>query len=539
MEWVFAFFTEYAVELGSGAAVLTIVEVTFAPFRAFSRRWRKPEQVTLTNPEALAALLPAAPPTGTMHMDLATFEAMQERALAIAKKQLAAAHGEERQRLEETIEGLNARLRDPEEALAQQQAIINGLEEQLSRRGNEIGGDDLAAAKTALEAGDFTKARALFETLSARTAPEVAANADAEFALGQIAEAEIRWPDAARHYATAARLNPVFRTLYKARQSAWRAGEYPAAFRFGEDLLDAARATGSQEQLAIAGNEHAITLQALGRHPEAEGLYRQALDIDRATIGEGHPAHAIHLNNLAAVIESQGRYPEAEGLFRQALEISRVTIGEGHPGYATHLNNLAAVVESQGRYPEAEGLYRQALGIDRATIGEGHPGYATHLNNLASVVEAQGRYPEAEGLYRQALDIDCATIGEAHPDYAIRLNNLAQVVRAQGRYPEAEGLFRQALEIGRATIGEGHPGYATHLNNFAGVVEAQGRYPEAERFYAGAMAILRQTLGDGHPNTRTVAANFLDLITSHLPASLHRAEIEALLAGSGDASPDA
>ena len=46
--------------------------------------------------------------------------------------------------------------------------------------------------------------------------------------------------------------------------------------------------------------------------------------------------------------EAQGRYEEAETLYRQALEIDRATIGEGHPDYATHLNNLALVVAGAG-----------------------------------------------------------------------------------------------------------------------------------------------------------------------------------------------
>lgn len=48
--------------------------------------------------------------------------------------------------------------------------------------------------------------------------------------------------------------------------------------------------------------------------------------------------------------------------------------------------------------------------------------------------------------------------------------------------------------------------------------------------------ILRKTLGDGHPNPRTTAANFPGLITTHLPASPHRAGLAALLAA-GAAEP--
>lgn len=80
----------------------------------------------------------------------------------------------------------------------------------------------------------------------------------------------------------------------------------------------------------------------------AEGLYRDALEIGRKTIGEGHPDYAIHLNNLAGVVQAQGRFAEAEGLFREALEIDLKTLGKGHPDYAIDLNNLALVVQAQG-----------------------------------------------------------------------------------------------------------------------------------------------------------------------------------------------
>jgi tetratricopeptide (TPR) repeat protein len=508
-----------------------------------ARRWwanrQPPPSVTLANPEALRPIASAAPPTGSMHMDLATFEAIQERALDAARKQLAAAHGAERQNLEDKIEALNARLRDPDEALAQQQAIITGLEEQLTRRSNEIGGDDLAAARTALETGDFTKARALFETLAARTAPQVAANADAEFALGQIAEAEIRWHDAHRHYKRAAQLSDALDHLRAQARMTWHLRLTDEGIPLHERLCAAVLSEHGETsaEYAIELNNLASLVRAQGRYAEAEGLYRQALDISRATIGEVHPDYATNLSNLAGVVRQQGRYAEAEGLYRQSLGIDQATIGEAHPEFATHLNNLAVVVEAQGRCAEAEGLYRQVLDIDRATIGEAHPGFATHLNNLANVVRAQGRYDQAQGLYRQALDIDRATIGEVHPEFATRLNNFALVVEAQGRYAEAEGIYRQALDIDRATIGEAHPSYATHLSNFANVVAAQGRYAEAEALFSQALSQCRKTLGDGHPNTRAFATNLLGLLTTHLPNSPHLATVRAVLAA-GPVSPN-
>ena len=211
-----AFLEDFHGEATTLGFLMTLVTAGVGFWR-WARTRNKIPKVEITNPP------PALPPAG-IHMDLATFAAMQERGLEQARRQLVAAHGEERKRLEDKIDALNARLADPDRALAEQQAIITRLEAQLSRQVYKLGGDAINDAKAALEAGDFTKARALFETLAAETEPDVQAHAQAAFALGEIAEAEIRWADAAAHYARAARLNPTAEALHKATDLMERPG---------------------------------------------------------------------------------------------------------------------------------------------------------------------------------------------------------------------------------------------------------------------------------------------------------------------------
>jgi tetratricopeptide (TPR) repeat protein len=470
-------------------ALMALAGAVFFPVRLALKHWRPPAPplVTLANPSDFRPAATTPPPPNTIQMDLEAFTALQAKLRDEARADLAKAHGSERQRLEERIDELTRRYADPETAFAQFQATITDLEDKLTRRSNDIGGDRTNEAKAALERGDFTLAKSLFEEITARAQPEVMASAEASFALGQIAESEIRWHDAASFYAQAAQLNPTYRSLSKAHEFVHHSGNYVEAERLGVLLIEAARREGIPENLAMALNDHSVTLRA------------------------------------------QGRYVEAEGLCRQALEIDTEAIGTAHPDYATHLNNLAVAVQAQGRYPEAETLFRQALEIDAKTIGTAHPNYAIYLNNLAGAVQVQARYPEAETLYRQALEIGAKTIGTAHPDYATRLNNLAGTVRALGRYPEAETLFRQALQIDAKTIGTAHPGYATDLNNLAGAVRVQGRNPEAETLYRQALAIWRDKLGDAHPNTRSCARDFLTLLETHNPTAPDIPALRALL----------
>jgi|FLOH01.1.fsa_nt_gi tetratricopeptide (TPR) repeat protein len=328
---------------------------------------------------------------------------------------------------------IETRLSDVTAALGARDQLITSLEADLTRAANEYP-EVAAKAKAALDGGDFDAADSLFAQMEDAGDLAVLATARHAYSRGEIAEERIRWVDAARHYGKAARLDGSFTNLKKAREFSWRNGDYAVALEFGPKLITAAIAEFGEntQEHALALNEHALSVHAAGRFSEAEGLYRQALEIARATIGETHPNYASDLNNLAAVVLAQGRYDEAEGLYRQALDIGRATIGETHPNYATHLNNLAAVVKAQGRYDEAEGLYRQALDIDRATIGETHPDYATRLNNLAAVVQSQGKFAAAEPFYQQAIVILDATLGPDHPTTVTIKANYAAMQAKQG-----------------------------------------------------------------------------------------------------------
>ena len=108
----------------------------------------------------------------------------------------------------------------------------------------------LDAARRALDEGDTAKADALFAEVEAMEAAAVERAAAAAFERGKLAEGEVRWADAAGHYATAARLDPSYDHLLAAREMAWRSGDYPAALRWGEDLLKARgpRARGGQHR---------------------------------------------------------------------------------------------------------------------------------------------------------------------------------------------------------------------------------------------------------------------------------------------------
>jgi tetratricopeptide (TPR) repeat protein len=449
---VWSALTLHAGPLGALAAVLAILAFIFSIFRAVAWLWRKPEQVEIVN----------LPPAPKGQLTVAEFLQIRREMRADLLAELATADPAEAVILRRRVEELERQIADPDPALAAALAEIANLKARLEREANQIGADRLRAAEDAMDRLDFSLADALFAEVEERQKLEIQTAARAAFGRGEIAEAEIRWADAATHFARAAQLDPTLEALQKATHFTQLAGDYARAERMAQDYVTLAR----------AGDDPAVLLFALDCH--------------------------------GTVLHRLGRYSEAETLIAQALLMVLNTVGAAHPAFSSCLNNLAAVVHAQGRYAGAEKLYLIILEIDRAMIREGHPDHATHLNNLAEAVRAQGRYAEAEELYRKALEIGCATIGEEHPNYATRLNNLALAVQAQARYAEAEGLYREALKIGRATIGERHPIYATRLNNLACVLVKLDRPDDARPLYEQALGILLATLPPDHPDIQKV-----------------------------------
>ena len=416
---------------------------------------------------------PAAPtPPQPLRTDQITttpqqFAQTQREMLTQTQAELEKAHGAERQQLQDKIDELNRRLANPEEALAQQHAKILDLEARLERLGNRIGGDRLNAAREALHAGEFTLADDIFAEIDAARELDVQEAASAAFGLGEVAEAQIRWADAAAHYAKAARLNPTFEALNKAHEFAWRSGDYPTALRLGEDMLAMARRSDDPEKLSLALNGHALTLHATGRFDAAAPLYREAMQITREVHGTAHPDYAVDLNNFASLLQATGRFDAAEPLYREALEIDRQVYGTAHPDYALRLNNLAELLRETGRFDEAEPVYREALGITREAHGTAHPSYAIRLNNLAELLRATGRFDEAEPLYREALEITREVHGNVNPSYATALNNLALLLKATGRFDAAEPLLREAIQVLESSLGPDHPNTQAGRKNLA------------------------------------------------------------------------
>lgn len=224
----------------------------------------------------------------------------------------------------------------------------------------------------------------------------------------------------------------------------------------GEMLIERLGLAGSLREAAVLGARAGVA-NVRGEYDDALQLFRRALDIKQAILGDNHPAVANTINSIGVVLYNQSGGDQGLEQFRQSLSIEQATLGPEHPGVANSHNNLAAALQMLGQNDEALEHHRAALALREAALGPGHPDVAGSLANLGNLLGKQGKHEEAMQLQLRALAIFEAALGPEHPEVAMTLVGIAEIASGQGQHASASEYLRRALAIREAALGPEHP----------------------------------------------------------------------------------
>ncbi|OGU10250.1 MAG: hypothetical protein A2075_21610 [Geobacteraceae bacterium GWC2_58_44] len=145
------------------------------------------------------------------------------------------------------------------------------------------------------------------------------------------------------------------------------------------------------------GFRRALGLHRAGKLPEAALLYR-------SLIAAGEPCAVDARINLGAILDQEGRHEEALGEYRQALEL-----GEGNP---LALNNMGNSLMKLGRFGEAAQRFRLAL-LQSPECLEARLA-------LGAALQRGGDAPGAIACFRDMLQLD-PSCAEAHWNLSLAL----------------------------------------------------------------------------------------------------------------------
>lgn len=345
-----------------------------------------------------------------------------------------------------------------------------------------------------------------------------------------------------------------------------RLGRPAEAMAFYRAYHAFAVARGETEAIAAGFNKIGLSLDDLGRYPEAIASYESALAAlgpgDAATPGQVIPIQA----NLASVYSRMGRPEEAYRLHTAARDRLVAAFGETSPLVATIEHNRAVCLDRLGRLEEAVDRYRASLAIaglhprQRASAaatrswlgvalaqlgdyeagesecrrahaeltaihGETHPAVATSWNHLAWLAQYFSRHDEALNAYMRFLAITRTVMPADHPDLAVAINNVGSAYGYLGRSAEARAAYEEAIRIERVAHGESYPGLAIGYQNLAELHMRDGERESALILYRRALTHRLASSGDRHPQ---VSSLWMAIANCHLQVSDTPAWVEAI-----------
>lgn len=282
----------------------------------------------------------------------------------------------------------------------------------------------------------------------------------------------------------------------------------------------------------------AETMHALGRFPDAEELFRRAIDITEG-LPSAHPLElATRLNLLGGTLSDMGRFTGAASVLRRSLAIREAHLPPGSPEIASARSALAVTLVNLGQEASATELARRVL-QDISGLPDGD-GIAIRLEAAGSTLATIGLYGEAEAPLMRAFDMqrqaparaqaralfplgqlaldlgrydeaiarlgdaeDASTPGrqlDADSQVAIQVRaSRAEALFRVGRHAEAEVAIRNVIELQESLMGKRHPALISSLLLLRRVASAQGHREEAQQAAGRALDLGESTLPKDHP----------------------------------------
>ena len=138
-----------------------------------------------------------------------------------------------------------------------------------------------------------------------------------------------------------------------------------------------------------------------------------------------------------------GAYDRAEPLYRQALEITKKALGEGHPDYATGLNNLAALYQATNRPQQAlttlgRGMEVEQLNLRRVFAFSAEPAMRAYLDTVSHSLD---------GLLSMVLDGAATDPAAAETALTWTLRRKAVILQTLCRFRDAQRRLAQDPDL--------------------------------------------------------------------------------------------
>ncbi|HSJ29834.1 MAG TPA: serine/threonine-protein kinase [Longimicrobiales bacterium] len=273
-------------------------------------------------------------------------------------------------------------------------------------------------------------------------------------------------------------------------------GQAERAERVYARLVDVQSAATGPHSAAVADiySDWGRVRHRRGEIDAADSLFSLAMtiqeDIDVASV----PV-AQTLRSLADIAFTRRQYERSDSLYRRAIAILRAQLGDDHRTVALTLTPLAESLGRRGHFEEAIELHRRAIGTyirlgEEATV---------HLWpsrwRLGVALHGAGRLHEAITEYESSLR---GLTSDFPPDYILTANvrrDYGLALVELGRYAEAEAMLLPAIDVLAARWGDDDFRADLARITLGRALEGLGRTDEARAVLAAVVDRLQGTRG--------------------------------------------
>ncbi len=183
----------------------------------------------------------------------------------------------------------------------------------------------------------------------------------------------------------------------------------PEAVSVFEELLVLNRDLFGEQHQKVANVQAGLAraYRRLGDLDRAEAAARAAIAIDRAIYAGDNWNTALHLNSLMMALDFKGDLNGALEASREALRINRITLGDGHPETLIALYGLGSLEIKRESFADAVPLLHEALIGSEEQFGAQHWGTAVRRAHYGFALAMTGAVESGtEELERAIADFE-------------------------------------------------------------------------------------------------------------------------------------
>ncbi|MDR1039991.1 MAG: tetratricopeptide repeat protein [Deltaproteobacteria bacterium] len=181
------------------------------------------------------------------------------------------------------------------------------------------------------------------------------------------------------------------------------------------------------------------------KHPEAGGLYAEALNAAEEILGECHPLTLMLLTRAGYHIASSSDREVGLKLMREGLQRTERSLGLGHPKTEMALMRLfeTLAIDPAGA-EEAAGVINRAVADREAGLGPDHVATICCLMGLGMSLASFGDWEGARERLAEALLRAERSLGPDHQFAVIAADNLSWALSRTGNLKEALDMLGKA-----------------------------------------------------------------------------------------------